>query len=164
MSIRSKKFISYIPFVNILVIPILWFAFYFKNPIPKKNFIKCILKCFMIGVAITIPRIIIFKIFGSGSIDTISTYVGILLTMFLICFTMIKDEENILKMWSVTFWTYGELSQTTFITTDKYANISIVLSDGLTSFCIRSEGENIMDLLEKLIRNTKGRFSCVYKT
>ena len=94
MSIRSKKFISYIPFVNILVIPILWFAFYFKNPIPKKNFIKCILKCFMIGVAITIPRIIIFKIFGSGSIDTISTYVGILLTMFLICFTMIKDESN----------------------------------------------------------------------
>ena len=98
MSIRSKKIISYIPFVNILIIPILWFRFYFKNPIPKSNFIKCVLKCFLFGVAITIPRIVIFKVFGNGLIDTISTYVGILLTMFAICFTMIKDEENILKI------------------------------------------------------------------
>lgn len=98
MSIRSKKIISYIPFVNILIIPILWFRFYFKNPIPKNNFIKCVLKCFLLGVVITIPRIVIFKVFGNGLIDTISTYIGIILTMFAICFTMIKDEENILKM------------------------------------------------------------------
>lgn len=98
MSIHSKKIISYIPFVNILVIPILWFRFYFKNQVPRKHFIKCVIKCFAFGVAITIPRIVICKVFGNGLINTISTYVGILLTMFLICFTLVKDEENILKM------------------------------------------------------------------
>ena len=97
MLIRSKKIISYIPFVIILVFPILWFRFYIQNPIPRKRFIKCVLKCFLFGVVITVPRIVIFKVFGNGLIDVISTYVGILLTMFAICFTMVKDEENILR-------------------------------------------------------------------
>ncbi len=94
MSIRQKKIMAYIPFVNILVIPVLWFRFYAKNPTPSGSFIKCLLKCFCFGVAITIPRIIIFKIFGDGLIDTITTYVGILLTLFAICLTMVSDEEK----------------------------------------------------------------------
>ena len=94
MSIRQKKVIACIPYVNILVIPVLWFRFYFKNITPSGSFIKCVLKCFFHIIAITIPRIIIFKIWGSGLIDTITTYVGIFLTMFAICWNMVKDEEK----------------------------------------------------------------------
>ncbi len=95
MSINVKKIISIIPFVNIIIIPFLWFGWYIKNPIPKKNFFKCVFKIFLICIMITIPRIIIYKIFGDGLIDTVTTYVSILLTMFFICFTMVKDEEKI---------------------------------------------------------------------
>lgn len=95
MSIRAKKIISFIPFINILIIPFLWFRLYFRNPIPKKNFFNCLLKCFLICIIITIPRIIIYKIFGSGWIDTFTTHIGILLTIYLICFIMVKDEEQI---------------------------------------------------------------------
>ena len=94
MSIRQKKIIAYIPFVNILVIPVLWFRFYAKNPTPSGSFVKCLLQCFCFGVAITIPRIIIFKIFGDGLIDTIATYIGILLTLLGISLMMVSDEER----------------------------------------------------------------------
>lgn len=94
MSIRQKKIIACIPFVNILVIPVLWFRFYAKNQTPSGSFIKCILKCFCFGVVITIPRIIIFKIFGEGLIDTIATYIGIILTLLAISLTMVSDEER----------------------------------------------------------------------
>ena len=95
MSITVKKIIAFIPFVNILVVPFLWFRFYFKNPIPKVEFIKCVFKCFLFCIIITIPRIIIYKIFGNGLLDTIVTYIGIILTMFVICFIMVRNEEKI---------------------------------------------------------------------
>ena len=95
MTIYVKKIISLIPFVNVIVIPVLWFRWYFKNPIPKQRFFKAVFKIFLIGILITIPRIVIYKIFGDGLVDTVATYVGILLTMFFICFVMVKDEEKI---------------------------------------------------------------------
>ena len=90
----SQKILSYIPFVNIMIIPMLWFRFYLKTPTPKGSFIKCILKRFSFGVLITVPRIIISKVFGNGLIDVTSTYIGIILTMFIICFTMVNDEKK----------------------------------------------------------------------
>lgn len=95
MSITVKKIITFIPFVNILIVPFLWFRFYFKNPIPRGNFFRCVFKCFLLCIIITIPRIIIYKIFGNGLLDTIVTYISIILTMFVICFIMVKDEEKI---------------------------------------------------------------------
>ena len=94
MSITVKKIIVLIPFVNILIVPLLWFRFYFKNSMSKKNFFRCVFKCFLFCIIITILRIIIYKIFGNGLLDTIVTYISIIITMFVICLIMVKDEEK----------------------------------------------------------------------
>ena len=63
--------------------------------VTRENFFKCVFKCLLACVILTIPRIFVYKIFGSGWIDTTTTYVSITLIMFFICFIMVKDEERI---------------------------------------------------------------------
>ena len=90
-----KKIICFIPFIDILIIPFMWFRLYYTKPVPRKKFFECMLKNFIVLIIIAIPRIVISRIFGPGTIDNITNYIAIILLMFFISFFMVKNEEQL---------------------------------------------------------------------
>lgn len=96
MERKNIKILKYIPIINIFVFIYLIIDIFSKNKIDSKKLLSYIAATFVVIIIITIPRIIVNKVFNNETVNLIIFYIYIWI-YFLVFNIIFLDFENSIK-------------------------------------------------------------------
>lgn len=95
MKREKVEILKYIPIVNIFVLIYLIIYIFSKNKIDTKKFLSYLIKTFILIIIITIPRIVINRVFNNETLDLIIFYIYIWIYFIVFNLIVLKFEKSI---------------------------------------------------------------------
>ncbi len=94
MSIRTQKFLRFIPIVNFVTV-FFWLHAYMVNDTNKVNFLKTGLKMVLSYFIVNTPHMVLSVLYGNPWWVNAVNWIGIWGSTFLVSYFAVKDQERI---------------------------------------------------------------------
>jgi len=95
MSIKTQKILRFIPIVNFVTM-FAWINLCFKKSVKQFDYIKNLIKMFLLIILITAVRIVCSFVFKNEMLDSIIMYISIYFYLLSMSFVSVKAQEDIL--------------------------------------------------------------------
>lgn len=96
LAIKTQKIIRFIPIVNILTV-FCWIKMYMNNGFKCTDFLKSLLKIFLIIILINVPRMASHFLFKNETLDQILYWVSVYFSFFGMSVVAVADQEKYLN-------------------------------------------------------------------
>lgn len=93
MDIHKQKIIMFIPIANFILV-FVWLKFISNNNLGTKYFVKVTLKIVLYVVVLSLVFEIINLLVNNPGLLSILSWIEICITLFLIAFTVVKEQEH----------------------------------------------------------------------